>query len=170
MFNIEKKLQEILEFWAKDDYVSAYKILDLILEKYPENIDALSLMGHLLDEQALSQKIRQDFLFEKARRCYEKILFLHPDDLQATIDLGDFWNRKKKYENALFFYDKAISIFKCGGGDVSAKEDMIYVYYEKLLILEKIGRYNAYKKNISEAQMFFPDSELLKKLKFKERN
>lgn len=164
MFDTENKLQEVVQLWAKDDYRSALNALEVILEKCPDTIEALSLMGHILDEQALNQGAGQELLFAKARRCYEKILTLLPDHPQTTIDLGDFWRRKKKYDNALEFYDKAIRLLHCEDFDSSTKDDLKDVYHEKLLILEEIGNYSEYKKTLNKAKIFFPNSKLFQKL------
>jgi tetratricopeptide (TPR) repeat protein len=115
-----------------------------------------------LDEEALSLNAGQEILFAKAKRCYEKILAIQPDHPQTIIDLGDFWRRKKNYDNALKFYDKAIRLLHCEVLDISTQDDLKDIYHEKLLILEEMGNNSEYKKTLNEAKLYFPESKLFK--------
>ena len=51
---------------------------------------------------------------EEAKDCYEKILQLDPKNTLAFIDFADYWKRNGDYKQALFCYEKAISILRTG--------------------------------------------------------
>ena len=54
----------------------------------------------------------EEACYEEALSCYQKILSLDPKDVEAMVDIGDYWERKESYAEALRWYDRAIAVYK----------------------------------------------------------
>ncbi len=161
MFAIESLIQEAMEYWALNDYKKAYQCLDNILEKFPDNINALGVKGSMLEDEGLNSDANQDLLFDKARQCYERVLKINPMHLQAIIDLGDYWRRKDANHNALEMYQKAILVWENYKHDDVYIEDIIDVHHEILSILEELEEFDNLKLFIKQAIKFAPDSDCI---------
>ena len=166
---MDKRIKKTIEFWAENKYQEAYQCIENLLSDNPNHIVALGLMGNILDEEALKNADNQNVLFDKARLCYEKVLKLSPKHIQANIDLGDYWKRKKDYKKALQLYNKSIQLI-CMSGEDDLKDDLKDVYCEKILLLEEIGDIKRLMVSLEKAVELFPDSKLLISLHKKYKN
>lgn len=163
-----KELKKAIELWSKNQYKEAYQILEAILSEDPNHIETLELLGHILDEEALNKPLNQDLLFEKAKLCYERILDLNPNQIQANIDLADYYKRNKEFNKALQFYNKSIVLI-CSkiNLDESLKDDLKDVYREMIFLLEEMGDVVQLKSCLEKALELFPESNFFTSIQLK---
>lgn len=100
---------------AFDELIEALKI-------DPKNLWALVLMGNM--QSKLYNNIKS------ASEYYEKVLEYHPDNAIAINNIGATLLEKEKYEEALAYFDRAITI----------DPKYLNCYYGKACALSKMGR------------------------------
>ncbi len=136
-------------------YSSAIRITNELIKNNKNDQDALRLKGNILDlrgavklENVDSEKQIQEF--EQAKKCYEHVLRINKKNILAYIDLGDYWNHRKNFKEALTCYDKAISFLKKGCYYMSLEDEIEETYYSKFYLLNDIGKKDEASKCISE--------------------
>jgi tetratricopeptide (TPR) repeat protein len=111
-------LDEAWGLGAQGHYGYALAILEGQLSIDPRDVGALRMMGNLLELKELerleysSKRLTSSSDFMKARRCYESILKIHPNDVKARIDLGDHFKNLGAIDQALMWYREAVSALR----------------------------------------------------------
>ena len=91
----------------KKDFDMAIFCHDKAIEYNPNNEDAWYMKGVAIGKKC---KSRDDPLRNDAIECYEKVLSLKPNDMQALDNLGLELRCLKDYDGALKCFDKSISL------------------------------------------------------------
>jgi tetratricopeptide (TPR) repeat protein len=99
------------------DYEGALRTIALILEKYPDDLDALRLKGNTIELKVFAQMEPVSMAVRSmelagARMCYEKILTKTPDDILTLKDLADHEKNFGRKSDALAQYQKLIDILE----------------------------------------------------------
>jgi tetratricopeptide (TPR) repeat protein len=124
----------------------ALKALEGMLAADADYIEALRLKGNILEVAALEQADRdQDTPLKhpgmwEARRCYERILQLDPDNTLALIDLGDHFGNLYAYEKAEDFYQRAIALLERGVFRWSLGDEIQEVFDALADLYDETGR------------------------------
>lgn len=107
---------EAWELGLNGDYKSALAIIEQLLVESPTDLVALRMKGNLLELQTLdileysSRKLITSREYLAARKCYEQILNIDPQNTLALIDLGDHYKNLDAYDRAFSYYEQAISL------------------------------------------------------------
>jgi len=101
MFNksIQKKIDKAI-LLLQNNSEEALKIFNEILENEPNNIDALNGKGSALI------KLNN---FDDAEKCFDKSLTIS-ENTSALINKGIILKNKKDYQNAIYYFNKAIGM------------------------------------------------------------
>jgi tetratricopeptide (TPR) repeat protein len=143
---MKKQLEEIRDTAISGRYVEALASLDVIMERQPKHVEALRLKGNVLELKALdraqyeSKKLLRSRDFVAARKCYETILLLDPENTLALIDLGDHFRNLGASEKALEYYESAISLLQKGRFRWSKKEEIEDVCKHATELYAALGR------------------------------
>lgn len=110
------------------DFNSALELLEGMLDNDPNDIDALSLKGNIIDlyvsqTKNLSEEEKIDKLNE-SKGYYEKILRINSNFVRAIIDIGDYWEQFDNYQSALEWYYKARDLLKNGIYSYSLEDEI----------------------------------------------
>ena len=108
------------------DYDMAIICQDKAIGYNPNNEDAWYMKGVSFGKMAKSV---DDPLHNDAKECYEKVLSLKPNDIQALDNLGVTLYRLKDYEGAIKCFDKSISI----------EPNQSFPWIEKARVLKELG-------------------------------
>jgi len=107
---------------ASGNYAEAEKVLEMAMEKAPQNVRVLKLLGwaYMYGEK-----------FDDALMLYQKVLNIQPNDDMARNNLGYICYKKKIFGEAIEHLSKVIKT----GSDVSA---ILYAnYYMGLVYFER---------------------------------
>jgi len=170
--NIELLTKKQMELAARlglsGEYNEALSVLDRLIEIYPKYIGAILYKGNLLDLWGLSgaaDEAESENLFESARVCYEQALEMDLDCIPAYIDLGDYWERKGEYENAMNSLDTAIQLLEDSKGWASREDEIDDAFSRKASILRELGREDEAVFCLAAGRRLTPSSILLEKMK-----
>ena len=111
-------------------YDEALGILRDVLGESPADIGALRLRGNVLELKAMDlfehsgRKLTTSPDFLAARKCYEKILELEPENSKAKIDLGDHYRNLGAIDKALAYYQQAGAVLQAARVDADWKDDI----------------------------------------------
>ena len=151
------------------DYAESYRRLDELQRRFPDSVEPLRWKGNLLDLEALEEMeklgeedVSADARLAEARRCYERILELHPNDAIALVDLGEDDERRGAFDQALERCDRALDLLNQGifVHDVEAELESAYVL--KIRALRELGRSDEGDTVRTEALKRLPNSPQLR--------
>ena len=152
-----KSVEEIKKLLNKKDFYHAEKELLKVIKIKKNNYYAHFLLGNIfalikkfenaIEQYEISNQLKPNNLeiiynlgvmygekdeLNKSKNCFEKVISLDNDDLNANLALAKIYERQNNYEQAKIFYKKTLSI----------KKDFILAnqIYGKFLI--KIGDIN----------------------------
>jgi tetratricopeptide (TPR) repeat protein len=99
------------------DYQAALEIIDVVLEKFPLDIEALRLKGNTIELKVLAEMTPvstsvRAVEIAAARDCYEKILEQEPNDLQALRDLADHVKNFGRRADAIVRFRELIDLLR----------------------------------------------------------
>lgn len=90
------------KFFARGEYEKAVKAYSEYIHLNPEHIKSIYNRGRAYEE--LGQ-------YDKAMKDFQHVLKREPKNVRALVSVAnDFYVRKKDYENAIFYADKALEI------------------------------------------------------------
>ena len=95
-----KMLVEATEFLKKGQFENAEKICREILNKSPNNVDAIRLLGRL------SARLNR---LGDAERFYRKVLQITPDFTAVIIDLAKLLHDDDRFEESIQYFDSKIN-------------------------------------------------------------
>jgi tetratricopeptide (TPR) repeat protein len=101
-------------------YGEALAALEKVLDRQPEHMEALRLKGNVLELTVLdraqyrSEKLLRSKDWLAARKSYESILSLDPENTLALIDLGDHYRNMGASTKSLEYYEAAIVLLEKG--------------------------------------------------------
>jgi len=95
----KSKIEEILSFYQAGNYKTAEKEIIPLIEKSPNNLSLLNLLGGIL----VGQK-----KYEKAVKCLKKAIEINPNLSQFYYNLGYVFGELKKYDESIKNYNQAI--------------------------------------------------------------
>jgi tetratricopeptide (TPR) repeat protein len=127
------------------DRASALKQLDDLVRQEPLNVEALRLKGNILEwgayERALHSpaKLLRSRGFLEARKCYEQILSLDPENTLAHIDLADHFRNLGANQKALEFYERAMKLLATGVYRWSRKDEAEEAFSRASDLYQEIG-------------------------------
>jgi tetratricopeptide (TPR) repeat protein len=115
---------------ARDgEYHRALELTQAVLDAEPYDLNALALKGNILDYQyevaaelGLSDLAAE--ASEEARHCYETMLQIDGENVRALIDMGDHCAVRSRHEDALGWFDRALSELDAGRYFSSLDEDL----------------------------------------------
>ena len=116
--NSSKSLNDTLQHMQNGDVHLAEINLKEILSKYPDNPDALSLLGIILIHQKN---------FKKGKDLIKLSLLINPSQPQAILNLGLAFYQENKFDEAIKFFDQAIQ----------HQSNYLEAYYCKALSFQK---------------------------------
>lgn len=96
-----KLLEQVSEFYQQKDWLSAEKLCQEILEKTPNSVDILHLLGVIRYRQGDT---------ENARNLLKKVLEINPNYTDAYNSLAIILKQQGNYSEALENYQKAIRL------------------------------------------------------------
>lgn len=143
---MSKQLEEIRDTAISGRYAEALTALEVIIGARPDHIEALRLKGNVLELKALdraqhrAQKLLRSRDYVTARKCYEEILALAPDNTLALIDLGDHFRNLGAATKALDYYERAIALLSKGRFSWSRKEEIEEVFEHAAELYAELGR------------------------------
>lgn len=111
------KLGEAKTAALSGSYETALKVVDLILNRFPDDIDALRLKGNIIElwisaEFDAIPTAGSNARLSLARACYEKILTIDSRNTLALKDLADHLKDLGEKTEALILYKKLIGILR----------------------------------------------------------
>ncbi|AXQ28805.1 hypothetical protein D0B54_08965 [Solimonas sp. K1W22B-7] len=140
--------EDIRDLFLSGQPDQALDALDDLLAADEANIEALRLKGNLLESVALERAeltagslLRQKGMWE-ARRCYERILELDPDNTVALVDLGDHFSNLDAYQKAESLYRQAIDLLQRGVFRLSREHEINEVFDSMFQLYTETGRDN----------------------------
>jgi len=89
-------------YMNQNSYEEALALIEEMLEKDPEDLEALIFVGNI--RMYLKQK-------DKAKNIYEKVLSMEPKKKNIYLFLGSIYFEEKEYEKALQVYEKMVKNF-----------------------------------------------------------
>lgn len=109
-------------FIASGDYAEAEKVLEPALEKAPNNVKVLKLLGwaYMYTEK-----------FDNALLLYQKVLNIHPTDEMARNNLGYICYKKKIFGEAIEHLSKVIKTGKDASASLYANYYLGLIYFER---------------------------------------
>lgn len=134
------------EMFLEGRPADALKALEGMLAADADDLDALRLKGNILEFMALEQANRdQDTPLKhpgmwEARRCYERILELDPDNTLALVDMGDHFKNLYAYEQAEDYYGRAIGLLERGVSRWSLRDEINEAFDSLVDLYEETGR------------------------------
>ncbi|MEP7242863.1 MAG: tetratricopeptide repeat protein [Gammaproteobacteria bacterium] len=143
---MSKRLEEIRDTAISGQYADALAELEEIIGGRPVHVEALRLKGNILELKALNraqhhaQKLLRSRDYVNARKCYEEILALEPDNTLALIDLGDHFRNLGASTKALDYYERAISLLSKGRFSWSRKEEIEEAFEHAAGLYTELGR------------------------------
>ena len=132
------------------NYIKALQMITTILEANPNDIDALTLRGNILD---------LDEQYDESLKCYKKALAIDERCVRAIIDMGDWYRNNGEVEKALNFYDQALSLLNKNIYYLSKDEELNDTYTDKVILLREQGRIDEAREVVSEALINCPGFE-----------
>jgi tetratricopeptide (TPR) repeat protein len=116
------KLEEAKMAALSGDYETALRVVDLILNRFPDDIDALRLKGNAIElwisaEFDAIPTVQSNVQLSLARACYEKILTIDPRNTLALKDLADHLKDLGEKTEALILYKELIDILRIDGAN-----------------------------------------------------
>jgi len=129
------------------NYKKALRKVKIILKSDPNDIDALTLQGGILDLEGK---------YEKSLKCYERVLAIDRDNTRALIDMGDCHSNLGNVEEALSFYDRALTLLKNNIYYLSKEEELEEAHTGKILLLREQGRVGEARKAVAAALADLP--------------
>lgn len=151
-------------------YDNALNIVSRLLKLNGNDIDALRLMGNILDLKEMDNYNKSSLKnysrpeLENAKKYYDDILRLDPDNTLALIDIGNYWERRGDYKASLEHYNKVISLLNQGHYYLSLEDEYEEVFFNKALLLKSMGRIDDYSQTLKEGLLHCSESTLLKSL------
>lgn len=131
-------------YFLKEDYSNAEKMLNQAIDKGTD--EALLTLGQIYAAQDKDNE---------AQSCFDKYMKAHPKDVNAISTLGDQAMSAAEYENAMTYYEKALSL----GGE--KKDQQIWKKY--ISACEYAGKFD---QALSEAEQYskaYADDESMQK-------
>ncbi|WP_211444613.1 tetratricopeptide repeat protein [Collimonas humicola] len=121
-FDRISKLEEAKMAALSGDYEAALRIVDLILNQFPDDIDALRLKGNTIELWISAEfdeipTTQSNIQLSLARACYEKILSIDSKNTLALKDLADHLKDRGEKKEALILYEELISILRIDGAN-----------------------------------------------------
>lgn len=110
------------------DYPAALDQLKVRLASHPEDIQALILLGNTLELQAYSSSRQAELSFKnctqlgEAKFCYDRVLSLQPNNLDAMTDLANLFKEAGQYESCLALLKEAQLLLLTDGNEERLKE------------------------------------------------
>ena|SRR5579862_3855642 len=143
-----ERLTEAQTLGLQGLYDTAFEILDGLLGKNPVDVAALRLKGNLLELKAMEvleinrRKFTTSADYLAARRCYEAILQVDPEDAAAHVDLGDHYRNMGASDRALEYYGTAANILRKTPSGPALREDVeqLLAGVEPLVKHERLAR------------------------------
>jgi tetratricopeptide (TPR) repeat protein len=123
-------LEEARTRAMESDFSSALGLLSELLQKRPDDIDALRLKGNVLEQAALekneysSKRLSSNLDYLAARECYKAILRQDPRHTNALIDLGDHYFHLDAEDLAVNYYSEVERLLREGEFRTDWKEEV----------------------------------------------
>lgn len=124
--------------YQSGDYEGAIKAYSDYLTLYPTDVKSLYNRGRAYEEMEL---------FELSYKDFQAVLEEEPDNLQANLSVGSYHYRKQDYENAAFYFDKA----------VQSHEDNAQAHFLKARAAHKVGKKDEAMKGYNRAISLDPE-------------
>ena len=127
-------------------YGEALAALEKVVGRQPEDVEALRLKGNILELKVLDRaQYRSENLLRSrdwlaARKCYESILSVDPENTLALIDLGDHYRNMGASTKALEYYEVAIALLEKGQFRWSKKGEVDEVCSHAAELYADLGR------------------------------
>lgn len=99
--NPKQEIRKALKHCENSQFPDAIIILRMVLEKYPNQLEALTVLGNVY----LHQKD-----FELGIKYLEKSLSINPQQNNALNDIGYGYYELKDYQKAISFFEKSIAL------------------------------------------------------------
>ncbi len=153
-----QQLEEIRKLILSASYDQAIlKIQDRLLLN-PEDEDALALLGNI-------RELLQDNF--EARKCYEKILELNPNNTAAWIDLGDHYSNLDNLGKAIEMYERACELIRKGIFHAAKTMEIEHAFFGVVLALKEQNRLHEAQSYLKEGIFLEPNSDMLNSLRAK---
>ena len=129
----DRRTEQLKEAWdlgIQGHYHAALEVLNDLLKEKPMDVGALRLKGNLLELKEMDllensgKKLMSSNDYRAARRCYERILEVDPDNVKARIDLGDHYRNLGANDKALEYYGAAARVLQQSHSAPTWKEDV----------------------------------------------
>jgi tetratricopeptide (TPR) repeat protein len=145
--NATDPLEKVKVLKAQEKFEEALEILDLLYSNQPNSEDIKNLLIKTLFEYGgyLNDYYSSDY--EKAKKIFERIIALSPNNYRAYYNLGITYFNLGQIENARSSYETALKI----------KPDYKYCYYNLGLAYESIERYEEALKYYEQALEIDPN-------------
>ena len=99
--NPKQEIRKALKHCENSQFPDAIIILRMVLEKYPNQLEALTVLGNVY----LHQKD-----LELGIKYLEKSLSINPQQNNALNDIGYGYYELKDYQKAISFFEKSIAL------------------------------------------------------------
>ena len=99
--NTQQLIQRSLKYCESRQFSDAIKTLKIVIKKYPNQLEALTLLGTVHLHQAN---------FELGIEFLKKALLISPNQSFALNNIGNGYYELKDYQSAIISFDKAISL------------------------------------------------------------
>ena len=90
--------------------------------------------------------------FQKAKDCFERVIQIQPNHVDAVNNLGNVFKQLGKPQKAIDYYQKAIEI----------EPSYVGAHYNLMEICEKTNRIIELKNAVSNAKTIFKDNSIIK--------
>lgn len=136
----KRSLADLITQWADNDLRAARKSVRYLLEAYPSHPEVLRTVGHVLEAQALTgtlpPKGREAYL-RQAYECYQSVLRCVPGTPGALVDVGEHWDRRRRFRKAIQWFDAAIRMAR--RRRTKHREELEAAYWNKIEALKSLG-------------------------------
>ena len=143
MLNNRLALLNKSKFLAMEEkYQQALRAVEQLLLNTPDDLDGLRLKGNILELYVYAGNLDDSEDMGQlaiARKCYEHILELNPNNTLALIDLGDYWQNQADFEKSLGYYDNAINLLKEHCFYLSLENEFVEAFQGKQDVLQKMN-------------------------------
>jgi len=143
MLNNRLALLNKSKFLAMEEqYLPALRTVEQLLLNTPDDLDGLRLKGNILELYLYAGNLDDSEGIKKrviARKCYERVLELSPNNTLALIDLGDYWQNQADFDKSLGYYDNAINLLKEKCFYLSLEGEFIEAFQGKQDVLQKMN-------------------------------
>lgn len=168
--NPQKQIRKALKYCEGSQFPDAILILQSVLEKYPNQLETLTLLGtiylHQKDfalgvkflKKSLSINPNQSFAlnnigngyyelkdYQSAILSFDKAIIINPNDFKAFYDRGRAYDEIKEYTKAISSYERAIKInqtFTEAYKSISITLKKTFEYKKAILYLNEVLKLN----------------------------